>query len=108
MIVKVNVKVGGADYEYTIDEREEMEALHKAIVLGNPKTYCPFCKSTDNTQMDTNKATSKDPKNPGTFTYVNVWCRKCGAKSNLGQYKAGGYYWKAFEQYNSEGNDENA
>ena len=74
-----------------IDEREEMETLHKAIVLSNPPTKCTLCGGTD-LRYDSNKDKEGN-------IYVNLRCA-CGAKVKLGQYKAGGYFWhRDFEKY---------
>ena len=69
-----------------------MTALHKAIVLGNRPTYCHECKNTGDFKMDSNKDKEGN-------TYVNVICKKCGARAKLGQYKTGGYFWHKFEKY---------
>jgi len=77
-----------------IEEQKEMETLHKAIVLGNPRMKC-VCGNIDGLYFTTNKSTTDE----GTFTYINQKCPKCGARSKLGQYKAGGYFWNEFEVY---------
>lgn len=94
MIVKVNVKLGFASYQFEIDEQKEIEALHKAIVLANPRHRCNECGNDNPSDMYFTSNKDKDGN-----TYVNVKCAKCGAKSKLGQYKTGGYFWKDFEKY---------
>lgn len=93
MRARVNVSLGTAKYQFDIDEKDEMETLHRIIVLGNPPTKCDVC-SNDNPEEF--KFTSNKDKEANT--YVNVKC-KCDARSKLGQYKAGGYFWKEFEKY---------
>ena len=75
-----------------IEEHEEMETLHRAIILSSPRKVCNICN---------------DPEKPKHFTsnkdkegniYVNLKCA-CGARSKLGQLKAGGYFWHDFEVY---------
>ena len=44
MNITVKTVVGEAEYTFNIDEAKEMEALHKAFVLGNPPQYCHECK----------------------------------------------------------------
>lgn len=96
MKAKVYMKVGLVDYEMEIDEREEMETLHKMIVLGNPRSKCNVCGDIGFTykKLDSNKDKAGN-------TYINVVCLKkgCGAKSKLGLYKAGGYFWHEFKQW---------
>ena len=91
MKIKCNVKMGGNAYQFNIDERDEMESLHKAIVLTNPKKKCGVCGDIgyENKYFTTNKDKEGN-------VYVNVKC-KCGARSKLGQYKAGGYFWHEYE-----------
>lgn len=93
MRARVNVSLGTAKYQFDIDEKDEMETLHRIIVLGNPPTKCNLC---GNDNPEEFKFTSNKDKEANT--YVNVKC-KCDARSKLGQYKAGGYFWKEFEKY---------
>ena len=88
--MKATVKLGN-NIELVVDEAKEMETIHKAIVLGNPKSFCNVCKATAGFTMDSNKDKEGN-------IYVNNVC-KCGAKSKLGQYKAGGFFWHSFEVY---------
>lgn len=92
MKITVKTPVGDVVYLYEIDEADEMQALHKAIALGNPPKYCNECKNTNGFHLDTNK--DKDGN-----IYVNVVCKGCGAKAKLGQYKSKGYFWHKFEKY---------
>ena len=92
MKITATVKLGNTSYAFYIDEAKEMDALHKAAVLGNPPNYCNECKNQESFRLDSNK--DKDGN-----VYVNVVCRKCGAKAKLGLYKSGGYFWHKFEKY---------
>ncbi len=92
MKIKVTTQLGKTQYSFEIDERSDIEGLHKAAVLGNPPQYCHECKSTDGFKLDSNKDKEGN-------TYVNVTCSKCFAKSKLGLYKTGGYFWHKFEKY---------
>lgn len=81
-----------------IDERDEMETLHKAVVLSNPPTKCTLCGKTD-----LSYGSNKDKE--GNI-YVNIQCT-CGGKLKLGQYKAGGYFWHTtFEIYKKKSEPE--
>jgi hypothetical protein len=91
MEIIVKTKINNVIYEFKIDERNEMEALNKAAVLGNPPRYCNECKNKEIFKLDSNKDKEGN-------IYVNILC-KCGAKSKLGQYKTGGFFWHKFEKY---------
>ena len=94
--MKINAKLelGRGKYEFEIEERDDMEALHKAAVLCNPRRKCNCC---DNIEQGRFKLDSNKDKEGNV--YVNVVCGGCGAKSKLGQYKTGGYFWREFEKY---------
>lgn len=93
MKIKANVSIGLVAYEFEIEERDEMDTIHKAAVLCNPRRTCNCCGNADPAmfKLDSNKDKEGN-------TYVNVMC-KCGAKSKLGQYKVGGYFWHEYEVY---------
>lgn len=97
MKIIVATILGGVNYKFEIDERSEMDALHKAAVLGNPPQYCNVCTNAQYFKLDSNKDKEGN-------TYVNVLCHSkgCFAKAKLGQYKTGGYFWHKFEQYKKE------
>jgi hypothetical protein len=94
MIIKANLKIGNTNLQYEIDEKDEMEALHKAIVLSEVPRYCNVCQNNQLFKLDSNKDKEGN-------CYVNVRC-KCGAKAKLGRYKAGGYFWHKFEKYEKQ------
>lgn len=99
MKITVQTQLGKVVYRMDFDEKGEMDTLHKAIVLGNPPQYCQICKNKEHFKLDSNKDKEGN-------TYVNIVCLKdgCFAKSKLGQYKSGGYFWHKFEQYKKETN----
>jgi hypothetical protein len=94
MLINVQTKLGNAVYNFTIDEKSDIEALHKAAVLGNPPLFCDNCgaKNPEQFKLQSNKDAEAN-------VYVNIECSECGAKSKLGQYKSSGYFWKKFELY---------
>lgn len=95
MKILVRTKIGQTEYQFDIEEKDEIEALHLAAVLGNPPQYCGECKNNEHFRLDSNKDREGN-------TYINVVCRKCGAKSKLGQYKVGGFFWHKFQKYEKE------
>lgn len=87
------MEMGGVHYTFEIEERGEIDTLHKAAVLSNPRAKC-ICGDVG---LLTKKLISN--KDAEGNTYVNVVCTKCGAKSKLGLYKTGGYFWREYEKY---------
>jgi hypothetical protein len=93
MKASVETKLGNVVYCFEVEEKSEVETLHKIAVLGNPPTICDVCG--ENGQENFTLTSNKDSE---ANCYVNVAC-KCGAKAKLGLYKSGGYFWKQFEKY---------
>ena len=105
MIAKAIVKLGNTEYEFQADEKDPIDSLHIVIALSSIRRSCNMCNaSQEEFYFTTNKNTSEK----GTFTFVNVKCGKCEARSGLGQYKSGGYFWKDFEKYGKGGQGEQA
>ena len=102
MIAKANLKLGSVSYQFELDEKDEMETLHKIIVLTNPRREC-ICGNKDQEQMYFTANKDKEGN-----TYINVKCAGCGARSKLGQYKAGSYFWHDFEKYEPKPKEETA
>lgn len=102
MKITATTKIGKVDYTFEIDERAEMEGLHKAAVLTNPRRKCNICGNVVQERFKLDSNMDKEGN-----VYVNVVCGGkdeatgafCGSKSKLGQYKAGGYFWREFEKY---------
>ena len=40
MVAKAELKLGLVNYQFEIEEKEEIETLHKIIVLTNPRRKC--------------------------------------------------------------------
>lgn len=93
MIAKANFKVGGVVYQFEVEEKDEIDTLHKIIVLTNPPRRCGECGNIDKEKFYL--TTNKDQEGN---TYVNLKC-VCGARSKLGQYKSGGFFWHKFEKW---------
>jgi len=94
MKASVNLALGNVNYCFEIEEKTEIETLHKIAVLGNPPMFCDECGANKPEQF---KLTSN--KDSEANTYVNVECSECGAKAKLGLYKSGGYFWHKFAKY---------
>ena len=97
MIAKANLKLGGVSYQFDIEEKDEMDTLHKIIVLTNPRSKC-ICGNEDTEKMYFTSNKDKEGN-----VYVNVKCGVCEARSKLGLYKSGGYFWHDFEKYVPKG-----
>lgn|SRR3990167_5079349 len=93
MVAKANISLGGVSYQFEIEEKDEMETLHKIITLTNPRRYCTACKNNDREKFYFTANKDKEGN-----TYINVKC-SCGARSKLGQYKTSSYFWHDFEVY---------
>lgn len=94
MKINVTTTIGKAQYSFDIDERSDIEGLHKASVLGNPPQYCNECKNNDTFKFKLDSNKDKEGN-----TYINVVCTSCWAKAKLGLYKTGGFFWHKFEKY---------
>lgn len=96
MIAEVRFKFGNNEYKLSFDDKLEVDALHKMIALSNPPRFCDVCQNRSYFTLETNKHEAN--------TFINVKCtaQGCWAKSKLGQYKSGGYFWHKFEKYIKE------
>ena len=92
MKIEVTTKLDNVSYKFMIDEADAKEALHKAIVLGNPPLYCNSCQNTEGFRLGTNKDKEGN-------IYINTICCACGSKAKMGTYKTGGFFWHKFEKY---------
>lgn len=98
IIVKKQLK--GIEYTFEIEEEKAVDALALAGTFSSMPSQCKMCQSED-VHLSANKAKG--------FTFVKVICEKCNARSQLGQYKEGGFFWKSWENYNPpEKKDETA
>ncbi len=88
----------GKNITLEIDEKDPMDTLHEAISFGYTKTRCNVCQATEGFYPTTNKDKEGN-------TYINIKC-KCGARSKLGRYKTGGFFWHDFEKYVGKKDDE--
>lgn len=113
MIIKSKTKIGAVEYDMEFEEKDEMTALHHAITLSNPPRYCNApgdnpkgqCGNSQFFEMDARQVASK--KDNGTYIYISIRCKKCGAKATLGQHASGGlYFWKQFERYEKSESEE--
>lgn len=98
MTGNVKFKIGETVYELHLDDRDEMETIHKMAVLGNPPTYCK--------EMPDGRMSLDSNKDKEGNVYVNVVCKgkdQSGQfaiyKAKLGRYKTGGYFWHGFEKW---------
>jgi len=93
MILKVKKQIGNDVLEVEIDERDEKEALARAVFFLEPD-YCHVCKGR---AVKWGAHKSKDDKGQ-TFTYIDRTCLGCFARSTAGSYQTGGLFWKKFEE----------
>lgn len=97
MKIRSKFALGSTQYEFDIEEQEEMLTLHKAAILSNPPRYCDICQNNQLFALDSNKDQQGN-------IYVNVKClaKGCGAKAKLGQYKSKGYFWHKFVRWQDQ------
>ena len=93
MKIRAKMILGSVAYEFSTDGKLDKEALGKLIVLANPRKLCNECadEGYDNKYFTSNKDKEGN-------IYINVKC-KCGARSKLGFYKSGGFFWHDYEVY---------
>jgi len=90
MKINISKKIGNDTYVFQVDKEKDFDALADAGVLASMPTQCGSCGSRE-VNLSSNR--SKE------FVFVYMQCNKCGAKSQLGQYKSGGFFWKKWEIY---------
>jgi hypothetical protein len=94
MEIIVNKHMGNTSLEVTISEKDEKEAIAKALIFTQPD-ICGLCKK-ENIVWNANKVNIKEKD---THTYIKRRCLSCGAVSVLGEFKTGGYFWKKWSKY---------
>jgi len=92
MKITIAKEIGGVKYKFESEQGEgkEMETLAEAGFLGAMPTKCKLCDS-ENVHLVGNRAKS--------YLFVKMLCKDCNARSQVGQYKDGGFFWKAWEKY---------
>lgn len=102
-IVKLTPKI-----DIEIEERTGLDTLYAAINLAGVRDFCTECGKPTKPQLTARKA--KDAKGV-EFVYIEAVCKNilgkeadgkpkyCWAKSGLGQYQTGGFFWKKYERY---------
>jgi hypothetical protein len=95
MKATAKVKIGTVEYVFEVDEKTELDTLHKISVLANPPDVCNECKNS-NADKGFRLQSNKDKEGN---VYVNIQCNKCKANAKLGLYKSGGYFWHEFKMY---------
>jgi len=98
MKATARVKIGNVEYTFEVEEKTEIETLHKIAVLANPPDRCDECGNAP-AEKGFKLVSNKDKEGN---TYVNIDCNKCHAKAKLGLYKTGGYFFHQFKKYVKE------
>lgn len=100
MEIKISRQVNGAQMTFSVDQKEEKDALDQALFYAE-RDYCPI-EGFEGKPIKwiVRKAKSKDGKEE--YVYIE---RKCwddngrSATSTAGEYQKGGFYWKKWEVY---------
>ena len=90
MKIYVKKQIGASSFTFEFENANTVEALFTAGTLSGTPDKCSLCGS-EEVELEGSKAKG--------YTFVKVKCLKCGARAQLGQYKEGGQFWKAFEKY---------
>jgi hypothetical protein len=101
MEIKVSKQMRDISLEVVNNEEDEKEALAKALIFTQPD-ICGICQE-HNIVWDAHKVKIKDRN---MYTSIKRKCLSCGAVSTLGEFRAGGYFWKKWALYKKEGNSE--
>lgn len=92
---KIQFQYGQTTYAFEIEERDDMETLHKTFALGSVPRDCKLIKN-GQYSLQTNKDKEGN-------IYVNAVCTGLVdgqfkvAKAKLGQYKSKGFFWHNWE-----------
>ena len=106
----------GPDIKIEIEEADDMKTLFTALNLARYRKFCAACKRPTKVNLQARKSGKEGGTkyifienvcmNPTDKTDENGNVIPCWAKSGLGQYKEGGFYWKEHERW--EGSKEGA
>jgi len=98
MKIKIKKSIGGEGYQFEIDKDDPKKALFLAGSIASMPESCGECGG-NNLTLDANIARTDD----GTYEYVKVRCKDCGAQSTMGEYKQEkGIFWKEFEKFQGD------
>ena len=90
MNIKISRVINGISYSFDVANEKGVDALSDAALFSSMPDKCGLCKS-ENIHLSSNKAKG--------FTFVKMICKDCNARSQLGSYKDGGFFWKEWEKY---------
>lgn len=90
MQIKISRVINGISYMFDVSNEKALDALVDGALFTSMSDKCGLCKS-ENIHLSSNKAKG--------FTFVKMLCSDCNARSQLGTYKEGGYFWKEWEKY---------
>jgi len=90
MQVAISKKIGKSTLQFRVEGEKEKDTLAKASYFTTIPDKCGLCES-DNISLDSNKTEE--------FTFIKIKCLECNARSNMGEFKAGGIFWKPWEKY---------
>lgn len=101
MKVTTTTRIGGVDITFETEDSDTKSALLEAIGLATPRDTCNVCGGVG---LDTKRLNSY--RTSDNIVYVTVEC-ECGAKSDLGTYRAGGHFWKEYARFDRDGQNGN-
>ena len=90
MKVTIQKIIGASTLTFEVEGEKEIDALNKAAAFATMPDQCGMCKSKD-VMLDSNRAEG--------FVFIKVKCLSCNARSQMGQFKEGGVFFKKWEIY---------
>lgn len=90
MQISISKKIGKSTLQFRVEGEKEKDTLAKASYFTTIPDKCGNCQS-ENIALDSNKTEE--------FTFIKVKCLDCNFRANMGELKAGGIFWKKWEEY---------
>lgn len=90
MVIKINKKIGNTTLQFEVEGDKERDALFAASSFTTIPETCGNCGST---------SLMLDGMRSQGFTFVKIKCLDCQFRSQMGERKDGGVFWKEWEQY---------
>jgi hypothetical protein len=90
MKVTISKKIGKSTLQFQVEGEKEKDSLAKASYFTTIPDVCGNCQS-ENISLDSNRTEE--------FLFIKIKCLDCNFRSNMGELKAGGIFWKQWEEY---------
>ena len=101
MQITIKKRLLNSMLEVDVDEKDEKDALRKALFFTQPDV-CGLCGKTNIVWQANEAKSEKDGRN---YTFIRRRCQDCKATSTAGEYLDGGLFWKQWEIYQAPSQD---